>query len=88
LITEIALFLLYAYDIRDPWIQILFYSNENNEPIHVHVEKGSGEAKIWMDPILEQYAYGFKTQERKEIMRLVKEHSNEIIKSWNEHFKK
>jgi hypothetical protein len=41
-----------------------------------------------MNPILEQYAYGFKSRERKEIMRLAKEHSDEIIKSWNEHFKK
>jgi hypothetical protein len=56
--------------------RFFFYSNENSEPVHVHVEKGSAEAKIWMDPIKEQYAYGFKRGERKEILALVKEYSN------------
>lgn len=68
--------------------RFFFYSNENNEPVHVHVEKGDAEAKIWINPLAEQYAYGFKSRERKEILRLAREHSDEIIKSWNEHFKK
>jgi hypothetical protein len=29
--------------------RFFFYSNENNEPIHVHIEKGSAEAKIWLE---------------------------------------
>lgn len=28
-----------------------FFSNENNEPRHVHVRKGDGMAKFWLDPL-------------------------------------
>ena len=27
-----------------------FYSNENDEPMHVHVEKAGANGKIWLDP--------------------------------------
>ena len=40
------------------------YSNENNEPGHVHVKKGSGEGKIWLEPTLEiAWMYGFSSRE-------------------------
>lgn len=28
-----------------------FYSNENDEPVHIHIEKAGGSAKYWLDPI-------------------------------------
>ena len=68
--------------------RFFFYSNENSEPIHIHVEKDDAEAKIWINPVKEEYAYGFKSKDRKKILELVKEHSELITKSWNEHFKK
>ena len=38
-----------------------FYSNENHEPPHVHVIKGTAEAKWWLDPELEEeFSAGFK----------------------------
>ena len=43
-----------------------FYSNENNEPIHIHVEKAEGNAKFWLEPIDEEYSYGFSSNERKQ----------------------
>lgn len=43
-----------------------FFSNENNEPVHVHVEKGNASAKWWADPISEEFSYGFSPKERKE----------------------
>lgn len=27
-----------------------FYSNENNEPAHVHITKGNAEGKVWLEP--------------------------------------
>lgn len=63
-----------------------FWSNENNESVHVHVEKGSASAKWWADPISEEYSYGFNPKERKEIRALMEEHRETIISRWNEHF--
>lgn len=65
-----------------------FYSNENDEPIHIHVEKASGVAKFWLLPNLkEEYSYGFKIKERKEILLIIEERQEEIKKAWNEYFK-
>jgi hypothetical protein len=37
--------------------RFFFYSNENNEPIHIHVSKAGAEAKYWMIPtITEEYS--------------------------------
>jgi len=30
--------------------RFFIYSNERQEPAHVHVEKGDGEAKFWLEP--------------------------------------
>jgi len=68
--------------------RFFFYSNENNEPVHIHVSKGGAEAKYWLIPDLDEvYAYGFKAKERKEIKILVKENADKIIEKWNEFFK-
>jgi len=68
--------------------RFFFYSNENNEPIHIHISKGSAEAKYWLLPNLsEAYSYNFKVGERKEIKKLVKDNADEIIQKWNEFFK-
>ena len=66
-----------------------FYSNENDEPVHIHIEKAEGSAKFWLIPnVKEAYSYGFKPKEQKEIDTLVKKRSKEIIDAWNEYFKK
>jgi hypothetical protein len=64
-----------------------FYSNENYEPVHIHISKGGAKAKYWLVPINEVYSYGFKAGERKEMRVLVNENAGKIIEKWNEHFK-
>ncbi len=67
--------------------RFFFYSNENDEPIHIHVTKGDAKAKYWILPgIVEEYSYGFKVKERKEIKNLVIENADKIINHWNEFF--
>ncbi|MGE0561295.1 MAG: DUF4160 domain-containing protein [Flavobacteriales bacterium] len=64
-----------------------FYSNENDEPIHIHVEKADGNAKYWLEPVLEEeYSYGFKAKQRKEIEAIIAENINDLITAWNEYF--
>jgi hypothetical protein len=37
-----------------------FYSDEGSEPAHVHIKKGEGRGKWWLEPNLEEeYSYGF-----------------------------
>lgn len=62
-----------------------FYSNENNEPAHIHVRKGGATAKYWLAPkIKEEYSYGFKVKERRDIKLIIEKNLNFLIKKWNE----
>ena len=64
-----------------------FYSNENHEPPHVHVIKGTAEAKWWLDPELEEeFSTGFKVQELRMIRRLLKQHRDALLQAWKDHF--
>ena len=65
-----------------------FYSNENKEPIHIHIEKAEGNAKYWLEPIEEAYSYDFTLKQRKEIEKYIKEFQQTFIKNWHEYFKK
>ena len=63
--------------------------NENDEPAHVHISKAAGKAKYWLEPkCVEEYSYGFTVRERRDIKELVIKHRPELIKKWNEYFKK
>ena len=64
-----------------------FYSNENHEPPHVHVIKGTAEAKWWLDPELrEEFSAGFKVQELRMIRELLKQHRDALLQAWKDHF--
>ncbi|MDZ4845666.1 MAG: DUF4160 domain-containing protein [Chitinophagales bacterium] len=66
-----------------------FYSNENEEPAHVHVTKGAGNAKYWLEPSIEEvYSYGFTVRERREIKKSIRSNSDLLKKKWHEYFKK
>ncbi|MBK9275281.1 MAG: DUF4160 domain-containing protein [Flavobacteriales bacterium] len=65
-----------------------FYSNENNEPMHVHVRKGDGLVKYWLEPVMLADDNGrMKVQEVRRAEALVKANKARIIKAWNAHFK-
>ena len=67
--------------------RFFFYSGDENEPIHVHVEKGDGIAKVWLEPNLEpQYFVNFKAKEVKRILQLCEEHAEFLKDKWNEYF--
>jgi hypothetical protein len=64
-----------------------FFSNENNEPRHVHVRKGNGMLKYWLEPITLADDNGrMKVQEVRRAQELVQEHMDRIIRAWDEHF--
>jgi hypothetical protein len=70
-------------------IRFFFYSNENEEPIHVHVEKGDAHGKIWLEPSLEvDYLDGFSNSEQKNILEAIHENSENFKTTWNEYFGK
>ena len=67
--------------------RFFFYSNENDEPIHIHVKKGNAEGKIWLEPLVEiAYLLRFTNGEEREIMDIVSNNEELFKQKWNEHF--
>lgn len=64
--------------------RVFFFSEEGKKPAHVHVRKGDGVAKLWLNPVRLQYSEGFKKQELRAITQIVEAHEPELIKAWNE----
>ena len=55
--------------------RLYFYSNEGNEPMHVHAVKGDAECKFWLQPegfdIVEELEYGLIPRLRREIRQII-----------------
>jgi hypothetical protein len=77
--------LMPAIKIPGPYI-IKFYSNENDEPAHVHVKRERKLAKFWIGPVHLESSRGFALHELQKIENLIKEHEHEIEAAWNKHF--
>ncbi|MBB5035508.1 DUF4160 domain-containing protein [Prosthecobacter vanneervenii] len=66
--------------------RLFFYSDEGNEPVHVHVERENKEAKFWLEPVKLASSGGFGAAEIRRIERIVSRNKQAIIQRWNEHF--
>jgi hypothetical protein len=62
-----------------------FYSNEGDEPAHVHVRAGDKEAKLWLHDFAVAVNAGFPAHELGDIVRYLRLHRNELLAAWNEH---
>jgi meiotically up-regulated gene 157 (Mug157) protein len=67
-----------------------FYSNEGNEPIHIHAEKGEKDCKYWLDidqyDIREAYAYNMNSKDTREVRKIILQNFDEIVEAWNRVF--
>jgi hypothetical protein len=61
-----------------------FYSDEGNEPPHIHVRGAEGECKFWLDPISLARHRGMAASHLREIERLVFEHRPLLLESFHD----
>jgi hypothetical protein len=66
--------------------RFFFYSDEENEPPHIHVEKGKGRGKYWTDPVKKDYMKNFNKQEEKKVEDIVEKEQGFFKKKWYEYF--
>lgn len=67
--------------------RFFFYSNENNEPIHVHINKAEANGKVWLEPSISvEYLIGFTKSEEKEILEIITKNATNFKNKWNEYF--
>ena len=67
--------------------RFFFYSNEKNEPIHIHCQKAEKECKYWLDvdkfDIEEAYSYNMNNKDKRDVKKIIFEYFEYIEKQWN-----
>lgn len=62
-----------------------FYSDERNEPPHIHVATTDGECKFWLEPVQLARNKGLPPHMLREIERLIFEHLEFLKEKYNEY---
>ncbi|BDQ02335.1 DUF4160 domain-containing protein [Ignavibacterium sp.] len=72
--------------------RFFFYSNELNEPIHIHFQKGEKEGKYWLltkeFDVKEAYTYKLNQKDKREVKKIIFEYFELIEKEWNKFHKR
>ncbi len=67
--------------------KVFFYSNERNEPIHVHCVKTEKICKYWLDvenyDIQEAGSYKMNPKDKREVRKIIFENFDYIMSEWN-----
>lgn len=66
--------------------RFFFYSNENNEPAHIHVQREHALAKFWLAPVALASSTGFPAQELTKLSRMAQQNVATFVEAWNEFF--
>ena len=74
---------------RHNGLRYYFFSNEGQPPEapHIHIKGGGRDAKIWLEPEISiAGSYGFNPRELSNILRIVAESRDLILRAWHDHF--
>ena len=66
--------------------RLFFYSGDQHEPPHIHVEREESEAKFWLDPVRFESSRGFRRPEIRQIENLVEDNVRLLLEAWHEYF--
>ncbi len=66
--------------------RFFFYSNENNEPAHIHIQRDRMLAKFWLEPVALASSTHFSPKELRKLEALVEENNKQLMEAWNEYF--
>ncbi len=67
--------------------RLFFFSNERDEPPHLHVERAENYAKFWLLPVTLASAVGYNAAELRRLRALVDESAEAFNKKWREPFR-
>jgi hypothetical protein len=66
--------------------RFFFYSNEDGEPVHIHIQRDRMLAKFWLAPVVLASSTRFPAKELKRLEAMVTENREILLEAWNEHF--
>jgi len=67
--------------------RFFFYSNERNEPIHIHCQKAEKECKYWLDrdgfDVREAFSSGMNRKDKRDVKKIIFEYFEFIESEWD-----
>jgi hypothetical protein len=66
--------------------RFFFYSNEGDEPRHIHIQAADSEAKFWLDPLDLEWNHGFNERQIRQIERHIRDNLAYLMEAWDEFF--
>lgn len=67
--------------------RFFFYSNEGDEPIHIHCQKAEMECKYWLDvedfDLEEAFSYNMSAKDKRDVKKIIFEYFDYIENEWN-----
>ena len=66
--------------------RLFFYSNEDTEPPHIHVQREQRLAKFRLESVALARVTGFPAVELRRVERLVVAHQKRLMEAWHEYF--
>ena len=75
--------------LRQSGLRYYFFSNEGQPPEapHIHVKGGGRDAKVWLEPEISLAdSYGFNSKELSNILQVVADNRDLLLKAWHDHF--
>ena len=67
--------------------RFFFFSREDQEPPHIHVESAENAAKFWLRQVTLDWAVGYNSKELRQVRQIVEEHAEFFLEKWYEHHK-
>jgi hypothetical protein len=71
--------------LRADGYRFFFFSNEGNEPPHIHVERGDGHAKFWLEPGRLVLSNNLRRSELRRAKLLVIQNRLVFLEEWREY---
>ena len=72
--------------LRVDGFRFFFFSNELQEPAHIHVEAGGRYAKFWLEPVELMQSTGFSGPELTRLRDLITDNRELLKERWDEFF--
>jgi len=70
--------------LRIQGFRFYFYALEGNEPPHVHIDKGAGTLKVWLNDLTVASSERLKPVEIRAALELARQHQKTLLDAWNE----
>jgi hypothetical protein len=66
--------------------RFFFFSNEREEPPHIHVESAGNYAKFWLNPVALADSVGYDASQIHHLRKMVEGHRDLFQEKWHEYF--